>query len=717
MNKYSIANKKREKLLEKVTINKGAFEVEYKYRELFEFYGLDYYLNWENTKSILGTNLEINRSKMKIKHQHPILNYFTPEQYDVLKKMEEIGKLFIIKANTSFGKTLITLEHIFINSDIYRNVALIVPTNSLAYELEAKLKSNINFTNKWDIFDTEKSNSKTPRPSFFVGTQEKFADLDFNFDLVVIDEAYKLTDNPTTTNLRAYLLNKILYGSLNEGSKVILLTPPCKIKIDHSKLNISDNDYKYINNDFNIVSNIYKKFNEISKLSTDLSGEKTIYYVESPKDIGGVVNKITKGTINKSISSLLESIRKEFSNIESTIIDALERGILVHHGEMPKYIQDGMLNAYQNEDCLYLIGTSSIAEGINTSALNVVLNLSESFINNKILNGNKAIITKLRNVIGRAGRMGVYPIGRIYGTLSKNDFDDYLKYNVPTLTLNSTEKESGDYKNDEKNKIISDKYPDKTNREAVRDILSKEKISLSYYENLKEVLDGKLISKGSNIIIEIWKKLQLKNKNNWYVFSKFKIGEIDSLKVLNTLFSVSFKKYCFVQDANGKNIKFENDSHEKRVRIVSMKLNFPHKKEIWDKYFLFRYSFINHDLVRIAKMAKTIINEDSELKEKRDILKKINLFFNEYHSNFLKLPYLENLSVDGRLIINKMIEYGIDFSIYQKDDVELLMNNIEKKLNSRFSMYDIKNAMISLKESDSKVQIIDEIFEKYFFDF
>jgi len=156
--------------------------------------------------------------------------FFSPAQYEALKTLDEKERV-ILSAPTSFGKTLLIKEYIYLNQP--KHIVYIVPTNALAYELEKSFKGNANFDN-YIIFDKctavdKIHNEKLASENlFFIGTQEKYLELSNemlgDIDLFVIDEAYKLHES--VTHQRAYKLSETFLDSItNKSKKVFLLTP------------------------------------------------------------------------------------------------------------------------------------------------------------------------------------------------------------------------------------------------------------------------------------------------------------------------------------------------------------------------------------------------------------------------------------------------------------------------------------------------------------
>lgn len=95
-----------------------------------------------------------------------------------------------------------------------------------------------------------------------------------------------------------------------------------------------------------------------------------------------------------------------------SLIQILISGYGVHHGKLPKYIQNEILKMFNEGDIKYLFCTSTIIEGVNTNAKNVII------INNSI-GSNKLTPFVLKNIKGRAGRYYHHFSGRVFYTDKK----------------------------------------------------------------------------------------------------------------------------------------------------------------------------------------------------------------------------------------------------------------------------------------------------------
>ena len=278
----------------------------------------------------------------------------------------------------------------------------------MAYELENSFKNNTSFFN-YSIFDRKKLEITEPmsdEPLFFIGTQEKYLEikdsLPKEIDLFVIDEAYKLEDS--TRQQRGYKLSESFLDSITRRSKKIFLLSPNAKFMGFEKYGFREFNslYNPVDKVFRIVDN--EKFFQV--LYRKAQKDKTILYCDTPTLINDTADKICLYFNENKSSDFINFLENEY-HPDWSVVKLLKKGILVHHGQMPKYIQNKMINLFNNsDDFSLLIGTNSISEGINTPTKNMFIHPEcKMILTNKFF---------LKNTIGRAGRLGEYPIGYIY---------------------------------------------------------------------------------------------------------------------------------------------------------------------------------------------------------------------------------------------------------------------------------------------------------------
>ena len=85
----------------------------------------------------------------------------------------------------------------------------------------------------------------------------------------------------------------------------------------------------------------------------------------------------------------------------------LRKGFGMHHGKLPKYIQQEILDQFDKGAFDILFCTSTIVEGVNTDAQNmIILNSSKG--------SEKLTPFDIKNIKGRAGRYYHCFIGRVF---------------------------------------------------------------------------------------------------------------------------------------------------------------------------------------------------------------------------------------------------------------------------------------------------------------
>lgn len=91
---------------------------------------------------------------------------------------------------------------------------------------------------------------------------------------------------------------------------------------------------------------------------------------------------------------------------EWIVVVALKARIGIHHGLIPKYIQKEIINLFSRGQLVCLFSTTTITEGVNTPAKNIVIT--------SLKKGKKDLKQfDAKNIAGRAGRFGMHYSGRI----------------------------------------------------------------------------------------------------------------------------------------------------------------------------------------------------------------------------------------------------------------------------------------------------------------
>lgn len=652
-------NKKRKSLL--LDIDKGeTFNIE----EL-AMYDLTPYIKETSEPNLYETIILNKNYQRKVRYINDDI-YFSPPQYQALEFLS-INNKIILSAPTSFGKTMIVKEYIFRNKP--NNIIYIVPTNALAYELETSFKDNDNFSD-YIIYDKLLSdliieNKKT----FFIGTQEKFLEIDKSLlgeiDLFVIDEAYKLQES--VDNIRSYKLSETFLNSFALTSKKIFLLSPIAEFIGFEKY-----EFKYFYSIFNAVDKCYNVleesqfFNKVLELGSE---NKTILFCSSPTQINDTYYKIESNNFEKRHSEFLMQLKQDI-HPEWIVVKLLECGILTHHGQMPKYIQNRMINLFNhNDDYNILLGTNSISEGINTVTKNLFIHPNNSF-NDKLL---------LKNTIGRAGRLGKYPIGYIFSTRKlESELDDNIQIKL-AISEESELKEIEESKRDDK--IQEFCITNDIEENICRFLLKKYKLSLT---------------KLGNILNELKKDLLYEGINNLPFMAKSALGRnYASDPNIDKYLIKGYLQVYFVNE-NGENVYL--NTFNERIAYYKCKVNSNSSiSEIINLYMQFIYNTFEYNIMPIVNIGldlkevnigfpfgKNVINVLDECKQKY------------YRKNYGNLD-IDNLSESHKSIINAMKDYGMASSI-KNLSIEIL-EEIEGRLNIRYSTTDIIRAIDYLSEN------------------
>lgn len=166
-------------------------------------------------------------------------------------------------------------------------------------------------------------------------------------------------------------------------------------------------------------SKVNEKIKDIVSYIDTCEYGQTLLYCSSPARAIEYSNNLSSniGTTDcfdsypDDFKHFIEHIRKEYdinnSVDEWNLIEVLKNGFGIHHGQLPKYIQREILEQFNKGVFPLLFCTSTIVEGVNTDAKNmIILNASK---------GTKRLSAfDIKNIKGRAGRYHHSFVGRVY---------------------------------------------------------------------------------------------------------------------------------------------------------------------------------------------------------------------------------------------------------------------------------------------------------------
>ncbi|CQD39687.1 DEAD/DEAH box helicase [Yersinia mollaretii] len=355
------------------------------------------------------------------------------EQSLVLKKLLD-GESLAVSAPTSFGKSFIIDAFISIKNP--SNVVIIVPTIALADETRRRLQKK--FSDKYTIITT--SDVKMSERNIFIFPQERsvsyISKIEY-LDLLIVDEFYKASEEHDKDRAPTLLRAIVKLGKI--AKQRYFLSP----NIRELKSNPFTKGMEFLHIDFNTVflekHELYKQINEdeIKKCAALLdilsnTTGKTLIYAGTYKNIEKVTNLLLNDNSNKD-SELLN----DFSNWLGTnysehwsLTKLVKKGSGIHNGRLHRSLSQIQVKLFEEQYGLSnIISTSSIIEGVNTSAENIVIW--------KAKNGTRNLKNFMyKNIIGRGGRMFKHFVGKIYLlSAPPEDTDDDLELVFPDTLI------------------------------------------------------------------------------------------------------------------------------------------------------------------------------------------------------------------------------------------------------------------------------------------
>lgn len=411
------------------------------------------------SKYIQESDLVVGEGVMLHRYQKEVLDLFKEGQ----------SNRYFLSAATSFGKTFLIYE--VVRKMKYSNIAFIFPTISLLSENIFKIYTKPEYLWIKDNYTihTLSDTKITGDRNLLIFTPERYLSFidknnGVNLDFVFVDEVYKLDngfiiDEVHQENERDVAYRIALYELLkNDNTDALLIGPyitfptienieeasSFKAFLDWYKFVAIDyNDYNIVNKDEVLIKTASKiKVDETLKLTfTDKTkkvrvtqlvkqlignDENAIIYCSQKyltenwaKDLLNGDSGLTKVT-NDRVARLVNHIGNLFTDGKGSqwiVSKALKQGIGIHHGLVPKYIQQEIISLFNDGILKILICTTTITEGVNTSAKNII-----------VLSGKKGTkdLKKFdaQNIEGRAGRFMHHYKGRVF--IFDNEFSKHI---------------------------------------------------------------------------------------------------------------------------------------------------------------------------------------------------------------------------------------------------------------------------------------------------
>lgn len=438
---------------------------------------------------------------------------------------------FVLTAPTSFGKTFLVYE--IIQKMKYQNVLLIFPSISLLSENYSKLRKSSLF-NDYKIYSLSEEQYNLNDKNVFIFTPERYlsfmdktSNLKFNFSFIdevyKIDNTYIIDQETTGENERDTAYRLALEFICNISEDMLLAGPYMSLPEQNPDVDITAsfinfaNDNKFVFLKFNQFEIVEKTFQTVKGYRQYVIGgtNVSIGSINKTEKISRIIEAISKPTENTIIycgskayteryakslllkQDLLVSFQKKceattsqiyynfLSHLENTfgsdwiVLKALMARIGIHHSLIPKYIQKEIINLFNSGALICLFSTTTITEGVNTTAKNI------------IITSNKKGIKPLRqfdakNIAGRAGRFGQHYLGRVIDL--DNDFFNIANGDQDNIAHKNYDIHS--HKTDVDYQITKEKYlseHDKTEKNSIQTEIDRLRIPPQVFNSFRIV--------------------------------------------------------------------------------------------------------------------------------------------------------------------------------------------------------------------------------------
>ena len=357
--------------------------------------------NWEERFIYNAFKVDVGEEKPLTLHR---------EQSFLLKSLLE-GRNIAVSAPTSFGKSFVIDAYIKIKKP--NNVLIIVPTLALTDETRRRLYKK--FAHEYKIITT--SDVELSDKNIFIFPQERamnYINIVESFDIMIVDEFYKASSKFDKERSPSLIRAMIRLGA--KSNQKYYLAPNIK-SIDSNPFT---EDMEFIRLDFNTVflekHELYNQINNNEEKSEKLleilseNRGKSLIYAGTYSNIDSLTY-LFLDTYEPVKNELLEMFADWLSknyDVNWSLTKLISREIGVHNGRLHRSLSQIQVKLFEEETGIRnLISTSSIIEGVNTSAENVII-----WRNRK--GSAKLDDFTYKNIIGRGGRMFKHFIGKIY---------------------------------------------------------------------------------------------------------------------------------------------------------------------------------------------------------------------------------------------------------------------------------------------------------------
>lgn len=616
------------------------------------------------------------------------------------------NKRLVVSAPTSFGKTRIVREIILHNN--YKNIAFIMPTVSLLSEQYQELRSSVE---GYTISKSSKVKVDKDKSYILVLTPERMSAFleenpNFEIDFFVMDEIYKVDYKLDDDRFRVF--SDILYRLAKTGADFYLAGPyisdfsknfreKFKVELKKYSTEIVQKDYYALDNEKD------KGLHSIENGSIKIIGDKfkNLLRLVSEESIDGkfLIYRYQKQYVEDTAKKFLDTWpvkphNKELveylsSSVSPTwdLISCIKRGIAFHHGAMPRHIQDLIVDEFNDSSdngLNYLFCTTSLTEGINSAAKNVVI------YDKKIGTGDLLKTLDRKNIEGRAGRFMQHFIGRVFHLETQEDDDRETSVGIEYLDNECASLET-------LIQLESDDVPN-----------SRGELLKTHAENLAELEIDPLIIKENRFVkvdgqIELINHLRTGGNLDRYYFKE----QLPLKDCLDNILSCCYD-YLFTDHDKGRNF----DTEIGKSILIGL-----------TKYYIY-YTPSFKELLSSDTVQRARANENSRIRYVFDLMSKYFEFsWPKYLKTFSNVYNFVASEKRQPLIALDMVIAKLEYGTTENHEIILrdsgLPNEIIKKISHYFKGCETYEDIYSVSRSrnneikDSIHPIESKIFHKY----
>lgn len=370
-------------------------------------------------------------------------------QKEVVDMFQSISpRRLLVSAPTSYGKTFLMREIIFLNNERYKTILLVFPTVALLQENARSMSRFVQENNlSYNIVKNVDTELDLEQSNIFVFTPERVLQLiatypNIKIDFFFFDEIYKIDEDycsdsidekhdeiqpnksedflnvnrGKTFRIALYLLSKMVpeyylagpnlnkdkfgvgmrrFLELNHISvKEINFEPTLRITVEAHGSKIVEQAPCCLQQStttalVKLDSHVNDKIRDVVNYIGEQKYGKTLLYCTTPGKAIEYASKLAEAYVDNQphkyssdFEEFIEHIRHEYdidgSVDEWSLVKVLRKGFGMHHGKLPKYIQQEILDQFDKGAFDILFCTSTIVEGVNTDAKNmIILNASK----------------------------------------------------------------------------------------------------------------------------------------------------------------------------------------------------------------------------------------------------------------------------------------------------------------------------------------------------